>query len=73
MANRTRTITETFDVFEDGKLVTKTETREQRIIDGPHCQSCGSTDYEDTHGGEGYSGCCNEIVVWDCTPDHCYH
>lgn len=29
-----------------------------------HCEQCGSTDYEDTDlGDQGYSACCNELVV----------
>lgn len=29
-----------------------------------HCEMCGSTDYEDTDlGDQGYSACCNELVV----------
>lgn len=33
-------------------------------INEPHCENCGSTDYEDLHcGDQGYSACCNEIVV----------
>lgn len=28
-----------------------------------HCESCGSTDYEDLHtGDQGYTACCNELV-----------
>jgi hypothetical protein len=43
-------------------------------ITATHCQSCGSTDNEDlTTGDQGYSACCNEIVVWDCHPSVCYH
>lgn len=27
-----------------------------------HCESCGSTDYEDLHtGDQGYTACCNEL------------
>lgn len=41
-----------------------------------HCQACGSTDYEDimfTEEFEGYSTCCNEIVVGRCVLGVCYH
>jgi hypothetical protein len=42
----------------------------------PHCQQCGSTDREDLEeGDQGYSACCNEIVVWggDCREGLCSH
>jgi hypothetical protein len=43
-------------------------------IDEPHCEQCGSTDGEDTRCGEqGYSACCNELVVFgsaDCRGFH---
>jgi hypothetical protein len=43
-------------------------------INQEHCENCGSTDYEDLHtGDDGYSACCNEIVVWgssDCRNHH---
>lgn len=56
-------------------------------IEGPHCQSCGSTDREDIadlYDTEGYSRCCNEIVIFNfgtdymgrpfkCDPRDCYH
>jgi hypothetical protein len=33
-------------------------------ITEPHCEMCGSTDYENTmYGDQGYSACCNEPVV----------
>lgn len=38
-----------------------------------HCENCGSTDYEDVHcGDQGYSACCNELVVdgRDCRDHH---
>lgn len=35
---------------------------------GDHCESCGSTDLEDlTTGDQGYTACCNEPVVYECT------
>jgi len=38
-------------------------------IKGQHCEQCGSTDLEDlTTGDQGYSACCNELVV---LPGHC--
>jgi hypothetical protein len=58
-------------------------------IDGAHCQSCGTTDPEyvgidATTESEGYSLCCNEIVIINfgrdvfnrplrCNTDTCYH
>ena len=43
-------------------------------VTGTHCEQCGSTDYEDTHlGDQGYSACCNELVVSgadDCRDHH---
>ena len=40
-----------------------TETTTCRIR-GEHCESCGSTDYEDLHcGDQGYTACCNELVT----------
>jgi hypothetical protein len=48
----------------------------RKVIGVPHCQQCGSTDNEDlTTGDDGYSACCNEIVVWggDCRVGLCYH
>lgn len=54
--------------------------RKPRIIAGAHCQECGSTDNEDIMFSEdGYSNCCNEIIVWDCDnylgteQGTCYH
>jgi hypothetical protein len=39
-----------------------------------HCQSCGSTNYEDLHGGDqGYTACCNERVVSECDLVDCGH
>lgn len=30
---------------------------------GPHCESCGATDYESLYtGDQGYTACCNERV-----------
>ena len=63
------------------------ETRRFRI-GVPHCQQCGSTDYEDVEFGprenDGYTTCCNERVVGggtnfftgrpeECDPDECAH
>lgn len=42
-------------------------------IPGSHCQQCGSNDPEDLDGHDGYSRCCNEIVVWSCQDGACYH
>ena len=42
-------------------------------IQGLHCESCGSTDYDDLENGDqGYSACCNEIVstTHDCRNHH---
>jgi hypothetical protein len=43
-------------------------------VNETHCENCGSTDYEDTScGDQGYSACCNEVVVWgptDCRNHH---
>ncbi len=57
-----------------------TQTRKPTPISQPHCQQCGSTDYEDvnTHDDpdlQGYSACCNEIVIWGgaCREGVCYH
>lgn len=49
-----------------------------RIITVSHCQQCGSTDNEDLFTDDGYSACCNEIIVWGspstgCDPTVCYH
>ena len=36
-------------------------------IEGPHCQSCGSTDPEtisNLDDTEGYTRCCNELVIY---------
>lgn len=39
-------------------------------INTPHCQLCGSTDYEDLNAGDqGYTACCNEPV--ECDSRHC--
>lgn len=44
------------------------------FIQGRHCQQCGSTDREDLdYGDQGYSACCNEIVVLGCDEGACYH
>jgi hypothetical protein len=33
-------------------------------IDERHCESCGSTDYEDLNcGDQGYTACCNELTT----------
>ena len=43
-------------------------------IQGEHCEQCGSTEYEDVAlGDEGYSACCNEIVVWGPSACRNYH
>lgn len=43
-------------------------------INGSHCQQCGSTDYEDIYSeGDGYSACCNEIVMLECDLHFCSH
>lgn len=35
-------------------------------INTPHCQQCGSTDYEDLYtGDERYTACCNEPIESD--------
>lgn len=43
-------------------------------IEGAHCESCGSTDYEDLHcGDQGYTACCNELIAYgsrDCRAHH---
>jgi hypothetical protein len=71
----TRTVTEVVDVRDSvtGEWVETKVTREQKIVVGVHCQSCGRTDGESLDGDQGYSACCNEIVVIDCTPRVCYH
>lgn len=43
-----------------------------------HCQQCGTTDLEyvgmsATTESEGYSLCCNEIVMIECETDMCDH
>ena len=39
-----------------------------------HCQQCGSTDYESLEtGDQGYSACCNEIVMSECDLRFCSH
>lgn len=77
-AAATRTITELIDVREGDRFVQRQVTRQQRIVAGYHCQSCGSADeesvgYDAMRAGDGYTACCNEIAVIDCTPAHCYH
>jgi len=52
--------------------------KERMIIDENHCKSCGSTEPEDIDTGtdpefQGYSRCCNEPVVWNCSQDVCTH
>ena len=43
-------------------------------LNHPHCQACGSDDYEDlNHGDQGYTACCNERVVDRCYAEDCYH
>lgn len=63
-----------------GKGVTRCPTARyalpmsKRIIAQSHCQQCGSTDNEDLFTDDGYSACCNEIIVWGpCDPQVCYH
>jgi hypothetical protein len=74
----TRTITEDVAVIDDeGRYVVTSQTREQRIIIGEHCQACGTTDAEYVGWAalaesDGYTACCNEIAMIDCDP-HCYH
>jgi len=39
----------------------------------PHCENCGSVDYEDVNlGDDGYTACCNELVATshDCRGHH---
>lgn len=72
----TRTIAETVDQYDatTGRYVQVTETRTQTVVVGLHCQSCGRSDYESLHtGDQGYTACCNEIAMADCTPRDCYH
>lgn len=41
-----------------------------------HCENCGSTDPEDLTGNDGYSACCNELIVSgadDCRNHHGDH
>jgi hypothetical protein len=49
--------------------------RPANSIAADHCQSCGSTAYEDLWlGDQGYTACCNERVVYGgCTTDDCSH
>jgi hypothetical protein len=51
-------------------------------IKGTHCQSCGSTAWDDIMTGndedlQGYTRCCNERSVighlGECNDDNCYH
>lgn len=36
-----------------------------------HCENCGSTSYENLTGNQGYSACCNELIVnSDCRGHH---
>lgn len=42
-----------------------------------HCQECGSEDSSNEFN-QGYSSCCNEIIVWPTSRDNpcgsnCYH
>jgi hypothetical protein len=76
MAAQTRTITETVDIYdpETGRFSEITQTRQQVIVVGLHCQQCGTTDYESlTTGDDGYTACCNEIAMIDCSPRDCSH
>lgn len=48
------------------------EKAARRVIEGSHCESCGSTDLEDLEtGDQGYTACCNEPVAYDC--NDCNH
>lgn len=40
-------------------------------IDARHCEHCGSTDVNPS-ANDGYSACCNEIIIWthDCRNHH---
>lgn len=40
-----------------------------RVVEGRHCQQCGTTDYESLEtGDQGYTACCNELVMTECDP-----
>lgn len=44
-----------------------TTTNDVCNVSGPHCETCGTTDYEDLFGpdtDDGYTACCNEPVVY---------
>ena len=43
-------------------------------VEGSHCEQCGSTDREDlTTGDQGYSACCNELIVWSASECRNHH
>lgn len=44
----------------------------------PHCQSCGNVEDRDMGVWDGYTSCCNELVIRHmngqrCEPDRCSH
>lgn len=48
------------------------------MISQAHCQQCGSTDGEDVgfeaaRNNDGYSACCNELIMWECNERDCSH
>ena len=42
------------------------------VMDFSHCQSCGMHTQR-TARNEGYSECCNELIVDKCDANHCFH
>ena len=46
----------------------------QKTINEPHCQQCGRTDYESLEtGDQGYTACCNEIVIYPMDQQGAYN
>jgi hypothetical protein len=51
------------------------KTSEQQTINVDHCQSCGRSCADGQNTDDGYTQCCNELVIWGggCHPEDCHH
>lgn len=55
---------------DDGRIVPKTSQME--TVEGEHCQSCGQA-VNWRQMDDGYTPCCNQRSVDECTATDCYH
>jgi hypothetical protein len=60
------------DLTQDAAVAVRRELIRRAPSSESHCQSCGAPARRNCNN-EGYSECCNELIVSHCDANHCFH